>query len=1348
MFHRCLERPDAGLYVHQRIWPAAGRIDLEQARQAWGCTAVHHEPLRAYFHLGQGREPRLFFADDLRLDAVRIGVLDSESDFEAFLAADRAQGFDFATPPLWRMVIFQDGLSDVVVWTYHHLLMDGPSRAIVFQDWLSALRAIAAGNSPQLSAVRRPSFSDHLAALQAIDTAASRTLWNEQLSGFSGGTLLPPWPLETRAADSEPVFGEVEIEDVQSLSARAKMHGVTLNAVVQGAWALVLGRYNAVEDVTFGTIRAGRHMHGHDRATAPGMFITTVPFRVDVTASQAVGPWLKHLAEQQVAIRAGEFASPTQIREWAEVSPELPLFRTVLVYSPEDTSEIERNGEIRDVTRAEGVSLAVYAGRNLRLVLEAPSDEYSNAQIRTVLADVRAIILALTQAVSDETLATIEVKTLGERVPVAIGAATTFIEFPREQSVVDFFRKSARQRTDAAAIRQGAREISFDELDRRSDQLAARLRGDFAVEEPVVLVLDKSIEFVIAALGVLKAGGSYLPLDPYAPPRNLRQRLAQSGARWTLTVADWRSKLKEWPGKLLEVDTELDIRGSGTDISTTLPAVESDPSRRAYLICTSGSTGAPKMVEIEHHSLTNLICHYQRQLALTTSDRISWLSPPAFDASVADLWPGLCSGATVKIPEKQYAADPDGLIAWIAEEGITVAFVSTPLAELLMRRRWPPRLALRFLLVGGDVLHVWPPAGLPFIVLNTYGPTESTVDAVWSLVRSGPTSSRPPIGRPISNVTCYVLDEQRRLLPKGAPGELYLGGEQIARGYLGEPQVTRQRFIPNPFSAGRDRLYRTGDIVRWNGEGELEFLGRTDLQVQIGGRRVELEEIESVLSRHSAVVEACCTPIKDGLITRSVVAHIATASASAELTDQLRDFLRAELPAYMIPAEFIFHARLPHTYAGKVDRAVLAAHTPRSLTPQTIPFAGSLDSQLRMLWYELFPREGDVDADKSFWALGGDSLKLIQLVLGFEEATGQHLSLPAFLRDPTFHGLRNILCGGPVNDIGALRGSSSKRLPALVQLQNGTGELALLFICPEPDVVRLAQMIGAEWSIFAVDAPWPMSWRVAATNDTTAELPTLAQLAAPLVAPLDVALLSRSLVLVGHSVMGLVAFELAHQLQKLGANVETLMLLDTWRRRPPRFYVEWAGQAYYWKDYGARLLDDVLNRWRQKSKDLQEQQSIGLVGASLQSALLVCLWTLVKATKTIRRFIKNRILASLDGRTLPEGKVTAIFDEKGTPVETWIAERLQSNAEKSYTPITLDCHGVLFRTNPDREELVRAYDETLGWKGLFAQGLDIVTIPGDHHSIIREESNRTMLANKIACLLEMRVDKLRERIAK
>ena len=585
----------------------------------------------------------------------------------------------------------------------------------------------------------------------------------------------------------------------------------------------------------------------------------------------------------------------------------------------------------------------------------------------------------------------------------------TGMSFPRERSVVDFFRDHARGQPDALALSDGVRNLDFGTLDQLTNRMANRLlRDGLKMEDIVALPMERSCAYVIAALGVLKAGGAYLPIDVHTPDERLRLYLEDSGATFAVTAPEWVGRLEGWEGKRFGLDEDaLALAGE----STEPPNVPSDPGRRAYVIYTSGSTGRPKGVEVEHHSLTNLVCVYQAWLCLTPADRGTVLVNVAFDVSVADLWPVLCAGGTILIAPKELEVDLGGLIQWLAAERVTYSFIPTALIELLLTRPWPRKMALRFLCTGGDTLHVQPPPGLSFQVINAYGPAESTVISTWSVLAPGTDGKQPPIGRPLANVKIYILDEAGQPVPAGKEGELYLGGEQVARGYLNRPELTRERFLPDCFAATPGaRMYRTGDWVRQRPDGELDFIGRRDRQVQIRGRRVELGEIEQVLHRHPSVCQASCEPVLEGKMVTGVVAHVVANQSQLKLGDTLRTHLTGCLPAYMVPKGFIFHERLPLTERGKVDRVALRAAMPIKVTDfeASLP-EGSPKRAIAHLWFQLLPLAAQAEIHASFDELGGDSLHAVNLLLGVEKISGRRILVSDFMVDPTLPGLLRLV---------------------------------------------------------------------------------------------------------------------------------------------------------------------------------------------------------------------------------------------------------------------------------------------------------------------------------------------------
>ncbi len=523
-------------------------------------------------------------------------------------------------------------------------------------------------------------------------------------------------------------------------------------------------------------------------------------------------------------------------------------------------------------------------------------------------------------------------------------------------------------------------------------------------------------------------------------------------------------------------------------------------------------------MEIEHHALTNLVCHYHRHFKITAQDRASMLAYVAFDVSVADIWPTLCAGGTVTIPPKGILLDPDGLIEWLAEEEITLAFVPTGLVEILFTRPWPQAMKLRYLVTGGDRLRTRPPAGLPFTVLNGYGPTENTVFCTIGEVApvTGP-GQFPSIGRPVDNTTAYVLDEELRPMPENVAGELYVGGEQVARGYVGRPELTAERFLPDPFSdQPKARMYQTGDWVRWLPNGELEFLGRKDGQIQIRGRRVELGEIEAAVLAQGEVLQVCCVPWLEAGMPAAVIAHIVPVPNTSDLPDKLRTYLQTCLPDYMVPREFVLHENLPLTPQGKLNRAALINFQAAKPVTSAITPRDDLERALALLWQTLLP--GNSSPNDTFAGLGGDSMQAIKLMIGVEEIIGQSLEISTFLVKPTFVGLceavKARLAGNEFQPTLALR-KQGTRLP-LICLYGHGGDIGAYF--------QLAEALGDDQPVFGIRSP---------ALENMARLPqSIEQAAAELIPWIKKIQPKGAPALVGYSWSGLLVYEVARQLKQ------------------------------------------------------------------------------------------------------------------------------------------------------------------------------------------------------------------------
>jgi amino acid adenylation domain-containing protein len=547
--------------------------------------------------------------------------------------------------------------------------------------------------------------------------------------------------------------------------------------------------------------------------------------------------------------------------------------------------------------------------------------------------------------------------------------------------------EQARSRPDAIALVQDAERWTYETLELTANQLANHLRARGAGPDTIVaLGLERSLEFVAAALAVMKCGAAYLPMDLSHPTERLQFMLRDAGAGFLISKKQFADRFENIDLALLDSEREA-ISAQ----STGAPETEIQPDQLAYLIYTSGSTGEPKGVEITHRNLSNLISWHARAFDLDECDRATFQAGVGFDAAVWEIWPHLALGATIYLPDESIRISAEALRDWLVANRITVSFVPTALAEQLMALKWPRRTGLRFLLTGADTLHHYPRRGLPFALVNNYGPTECAVVATSGIVSPDERAEAPPtIGRPIDHVRIHIFDEQNCEVPEGSVGEIYIAGAGVARGYRNRTELT-ERFLPDLFSENGGKMYRSGDLGLKLPNGEIAFIGRVDDQVKIRGYRIELGEINSVLNQHPAVRASVVIAREDVPGDKRLVAYVIPAHGARGDEKSLRAAIRERLPDYMEPSAFVWMEALPLTANGKIDRAALpipAAEEEEEFTaPRTV-----IEDRLSGIITEVLkvPR---VSVNDDFFHLGAHSLLGAQIVARVRTVFGAELKL-------------------------------------------------------------------------------------------------------------------------------------------------------------------------------------------------------------------------------------------------------------------------------------------------------------------------------------------------------------------
>jgi amino acid adenylation domain-containing protein len=574
----------------------------------------------------------------------------------------------------------------------------------------------------------------------------------------------------------------------------------------------------------------------------------------------------------------------------------------------------------------------------------------------------------------------------------------------------DLVQLQADSTPDSLALVSATEQVTYGEMNSRANKLSSYLRSlGVGPDVPVAICMERSVDLPIAALGVLKAGGCYLPLDPTYPAARLSMLLEDSGTRLVITQSHIASSV---PGGKWRTIVLADVLDATSD-SATPPPVITKPESLAYIIFTSGSTGRPKGVQISHGSLLNLVRWHQRAFAITSADHAILQASPGFDAAVWETWPYLAAGATLHIVDENVRVTPDKLRDWIVSTGITIGFLPTVIAESLIDLQWPRQSSFRVLLTGADTLRRRPPLDLPFSLVNNYGPTECTVVATSGKIighsnGSQPSSADlPSIGQPIDNVSVYVVDEELRRVPDGTPGEILIGGLGVGRGYLNSPALNAEKFLPDNFSAvSGARLYRTGDLGRVLPDGQIAFIGRIDDQIKVMGHRIEPNEIVTVLNRHPRIDTSFACSFRDASGSQRLVAYVVVRDKTTATPTDLRNFLSNYLPSHMVPATFVQMPHLPLSTHGKLDRTALPQPTEGNTLRDEMEekFESPIEEHLSAMLSTLLG-VSRVGSNDNFFTLGGHSLMGAQLIAKVRESFGVELSLRALFEEPTTRGM-------------------------------------------------------------------------------------------------------------------------------------------------------------------------------------------------------------------------------------------------------------------------------------------------------------------------------------------------------
>ncbi len=1166
LFHT-LYNDGSDAYIEQFCLDLSGEIDSDIFRKSWEAVIARHQALRSSFRWKGTPKPVQIVEKEVEVswrneDWSKLPSADFEERFTQLRLEDRKNLFNMEKAPLTRFILIKSGPDRFrLLWTFHHILMDGWSYPVITGEVLRAYNSISSDQTPVF---QNPiPYKSYISWLAKQDKVSAEQFWRNELKGFGAPSHIKGIIASkevTEAIGTQEGIKYFSEEFTSRLIEFARKSQVTLSTLMQAAWALVISAYSGEKDVIYGGTVSGRPSGLPNVEKIVGLFINTLPVRVKIEKDEPLTSWLRSIQSKHIEREQYSYSSLADIQQWSELAPNTKLFDNILVFEnyPSDPALADGGSKIKvlHISAYEKtnypLAILVAPGKRLKLTVAYDEniykDEFAEGILNAIEGALVSIIQGDTEKVSDISLLTPE-----REKELLYGWNDTKHDMPAERSVKELLESLTSGFTDEIALEFGNKTVTYKELNERSNRLANFLVSLGVKEDSFVgISIERSPEMIIGLLAIFKAGAAYLPLDKSYPKERIEYMINDSGINYIISKRSDKGQLPQTDAGIIYID---EVSDNINEQSPDSPAVKPSPESAAYMIYTSGSTGKPKGVIMHNRALVNLLnwqLNGQKFEKGLTTLQFTTLS---FDVAFQEILSTFISGGKLIVMSEEERKDLSKVLSIMIDKKVQRLFLPfialQELAELYSYAR-EKKLSLREVMTAGEQLQNTAAIRAMFkdlktaVFTNQYGPTEAHVVTAYTL--TGDPDKwlySAPIGKPIFNTKIYILDSEFRPVPPGVTGELFIGGVQVARGYNRNEELTSEKFLPDPYAINdEDRIYRTGDLARYMPDGNIEFLGRADNQIKYRGYRIELGEIESVLNDFSKVSTSAVI-IRDAANGEKRLAAYAVLKPGEECNAaELKSKLSESLPDFMLPADYVFLKEMPLLPSGKVDLRSLP-EPERHVTTDNNSYSEpttELELQLVRIWEKVLGVK-QIGITDNFFELGGHSLLALRLFGYIEKLTGKKLAISTLFSHPTIQQLAEILktegWKPPWKSLVAVKPGGS-RLP---------------FFCVPPGAgtamhfQSLVKYISDDQPFYVLESVGLDGKEPPHTN--------VEEMAAHYVKEIRMIQPDGPYLIGGRCFGGRVVFEMAQQFVKQGQKVALLAIFDTWPpfQETPKAYV-------------------------------------------------------------------------------------------------------------------------------------------------------------------------------------------------